>query len=175
MFSSSNLIRKRKCDDDGLGFRVSAQGKTRHQMHTIFLTLMKLVVPCGSIFHLGIGIWTGWTNFVQHDGKFHAKTQFSFRNRVRFDTTPRLWFDTTTPRCLKYFAKYNMNKHGLLIQSYIVRDHFESLAVSNNTTRGSNSHRLNEKLHNDGCRLSLIHIWRCRRIERCRSRWSPYH
>ena len=21
----------------------------------------------------------------------------------------------------------------------------------------------------------LIHIWRCRRIERCRSRWSPYH
>ena len=24
-------------------------------------------------------------------------------------------------------------------------------------------------------RLSLIHIWRCRRIERCRSRWSPYH
>ena len=23
--------------------------------------------------------------------------------------------------------------------------------------------------------LSLIHIWRCRRIERCRSRWSPSH
>ena len=23
--------------------------------------------------------------------------------------------------------------------------------------------------------LSLIHIWRCRRIERCRSRWWPYH
>ena len=27
----------------------------------------------------------------------------------------------------------------------------------------------------DGLYLSLIHIWRCRRIERCRSRWSPYH
>ena len=26
-----------------------------------------------------------------------------------------------------------------------------------------------------GDSLSLIHIWRCRRIERCRSRWSPYH
>ena len=26
-----------------------------------------------------------------------------------------------------------------------------------------------------GIGLSLIHIWRCRRIERCRSRWSPYH
>ena len=23
--------------------------------------------------------------------------------------------------------------------------------------------------------LSLIHICRCRRIRRCRSRWSPYH
>ena len=26
-----------------------------------------------------------------------------------------------------------------------------------------------------GLFLSLIHICRCRRIERCRSRWSPYH
>eukprot|EP00826_Nyctotherus_ovalis_P030419 TRINITY_DN2428_c0_g2_i3.p1 TRINITY_DN2428_c0_g2~~TRINITY_DN2428_c0_g2_i3.p1 ORF type:complete len:155 (-),score=34.86 TRINITY_DN2428_c0_g2_i3:22-486(-) len=26
-----------------------------------------------------------------------------------------------------------------------------------------------------GVYLSLIHICRCRRIERCRSRWSPYH
>ena len=25
------------------------------------------------------------------------------------------------------------------------------------------------------CVLSLIHIWRCRRITGCRSRWSPYH
>ena len=23
--------------------------------------------------------------------------------------------------------------------------------------------------------LSLIHIWRCRRAAKCRSRWSPYH
>ena len=30
-------------------------------------------------------------------------------------------------------------------------------------------------LKRTGCDLSLIHIWRCRRIERCRSRWSPYH
>ena len=24
-------------------------------------------------------------------------------------------------------------------------------------------------------KLSLIHIWRCRRSTLCRSRWSPYH
>eukprot|EP00826_Nyctotherus_ovalis_P021713 TRINITY_DN17060_c0_g1_i1.p1 TRINITY_DN17060_c0_g1~~TRINITY_DN17060_c0_g1_i1.p1 ORF type:complete len:188 (-),score=55.92 TRINITY_DN17060_c0_g1_i1:8-571(-) len=28
---------------------------------------------------------------------------------------------------------------------------------------------------NSALKLSLIHICRCRRIERCRSRWSPYH
>eukprot|EP00826_Nyctotherus_ovalis_P002427 TRINITY_DN10486_c0_g2_i7.p1 TRINITY_DN10486_c0_g2~~TRINITY_DN10486_c0_g2_i7.p1 ORF type:complete len:751 (-),score=276.66 TRINITY_DN10486_c0_g2_i7:17-2269(-) len=35
----------------------------------------------------------------------------------------------------------------------------------------------NVKLTNprSGVHLSLIHICRCRRIERCRSRWSPYH
>ena len=27
----------------------------------------------------------------------------------------------------------------------------------------------------EGQLLSLIHIWRCRRRLRCRSRWSPYH
>ena len=26
-----------------------------------------------------------------------------------------------------------------------------------------------------GLKLSLIHIWRCRRYAVCRSRWSPYH
>ena len=48
--------------------------------------------------------------------------------------------------------------------------------------------RLTNRNHNNSChagqhrlarrpeqQLSLIHIWRCRRIERCRSRWSPYH
>ena len=33
----------------------------------------------------------------------------------------------------------------------------------------------NENSFNISHALSLIHIWRCRRIERCRSRWSPYH
>ena len=28
---------------------------------------------------------------------------------------------------------------------------------------------------NTWTRLSLIHIWRCRRSTLCRSRWSPYH
>ena len=39
---------------------------------------------------------------------------------------------------------------------------------------------IHDECFHDACihvrmHLSLIHIWRCRRIERCRSRWSPYH
>ena len=34
---------------------------------------------------------------------------------------------------------------------------------------------LNDSIGQIAASLSLIHIWRCRRIERCRSRWSPYH
>ena len=30
-------------------------------------------------------------------------------------------------------------------------------------------------LQNPTYELSLIHIWRCRRLLTCRSRWSPYH
>ena len=36
---------------------------------------------------------------------------------------------------------------------------------NNETTTRTRTHPL----------LSLIHIWRCRRTPRCRSRWSPYH
>eukprot|EP00826_Nyctotherus_ovalis_P029321 TRINITY_DN23143_c0_g1_i1.p1 TRINITY_DN23143_c0_g1~~TRINITY_DN23143_c0_g1_i1.p1 ORF type:complete len:103 (+),score=15.79 TRINITY_DN23143_c0_g1_i1:208-516(+) len=35
--------------------------------------------------------------------------------------------------------------------------------------------KLNEVKDHEEVELSLIHICRCRRIERCRSRWSPYH
>ena len=32
-----------------------------------------------------------------------------------------------------------------------------------------------DEIRMDPADLSLIHILLCRRIERCRSRWSPYH
>ena len=33
----------------------------------------------------------------------------------------------------------------------------------------------NQAKHIRVLKLSLIHIWRCRRYSLCRSRWSPYH
>ena len=36
-------------------------------------------------------------------------------------------------------------------------------------------HRMKLENVNSIYTLSLIHIWRCRRLGRCRSRWSPYH
>eukprot|EP00826_Nyctotherus_ovalis_P034414 TRINITY_DN2868_c0_g2_i4.p1 TRINITY_DN2868_c0_g2~~TRINITY_DN2868_c0_g2_i4.p1 ORF type:complete len:250 (-),score=40.36 TRINITY_DN2868_c0_g2_i4:15-764(-) len=42
----------------------------------------------------------------------------------------------------------------------------------NNSSKGpAHTQPISQKLLS----LSLIHICRCRRIERCRSRWSPYH
>ena len=39
------------------------------------------------------------------------------------------------------------------------------------------TNRIEENVMNirTNIRLSLIHIWRCRRSTLCRSRWSPYH
>ena len=44
------------------------------------------------------------------------------------------------------------------------------------TRRGSGRIKRSRK-HRSGAVwiLSLIHIWRCRRLLTCRSRWSPYH
>ena len=38
-----------------------------------------------------------------------------------------------------------------------------------------NAERLAVELSLPVLKLSLIHIWRCRRYAVCRSRWSPYH
>eukprot|EP00826_Nyctotherus_ovalis_P013097 TRINITY_DN13501_c0_g3_i5.p1 TRINITY_DN13501_c0_g3~~TRINITY_DN13501_c0_g3_i5.p1 ORF type:complete len:314 (-),score=72.45 TRINITY_DN13501_c0_g3_i5:24-965(-) len=43
--------------------------------------------------------------------------------------------------------------------------------ASNQKKIADHKRRLKESIQE----LSLIHICRCRRIERCRSRWSPYH
>eukprot|EP00826_Nyctotherus_ovalis_P044978 TRINITY_DN4913_c0_g2_i3.p1 TRINITY_DN4913_c0_g2~~TRINITY_DN4913_c0_g2_i3.p1 ORF type:complete len:197 (+),score=40.37 TRINITY_DN4913_c0_g2_i3:608-1198(+) len=56
--------------------------------------------------------------------------------------------------------------------------------ISFNKTKGGSSisndmqtalYKLQQLVEQSYKSLSLIHICRCRRIERCRSRWSPYH
>ena len=37
------------------------------------------------------------------------------------------------------------------------------------------THTHSHKHKHTHAHLSLIHIWRCRRVTVCRSRWSPYH
>ena len=61
-------------------------------------------------------------------------------------------------------------KHG----SCVYLDKKTYIAPPLLTRRWRRSSRTNTNLRRY-CVLSLIHIWRCRRIERCRSRWSPYH
>ena len=52
---------------------------------------------------------------------------------------------------------------------------WEPKTHDNHWTSCSHTHTHTHTYTHTHTHLSLIHIWRCRRIERCRSRWSPYH
>ena len=67
------------------------------------------------------------------------------------------------------------------LSSYVQRTTLRNILITHNISTLHLTFRCNAQLSNfcmcwlcTLC-LSLIHIWRCRRIERCRSRWSPYH
>ena len=63
-----------------------------------------------------------------------------------------------------------LNKEiGLYIRHPLSTGRVQPLRLANTTHCTQHGRRCGLEL------LSLIHIWRCRRIERCRSRWSPYH
>eukprot|EP00826_Nyctotherus_ovalis_P025568 TRINITY_DN1982_c0_g1_i6.p1 TRINITY_DN1982_c0_g1~~TRINITY_DN1982_c0_g1_i6.p1 ORF type:complete len:381 (-),score=119.60 TRINITY_DN1982_c0_g1_i6:20-1162(-) len=55
------------------------------------------------------------------------------------------------------------------------REKFSAHSTIRNSHLTLHSSKLTIKNERRGSELSLIHICRCRRIERCRSRWSPYH
>eukprot|EP00826_Nyctotherus_ovalis_P025508 TRINITY_DN19783_c0_g1_i1.p1 TRINITY_DN19783_c0_g1~~TRINITY_DN19783_c0_g1_i1.p1 ORF type:complete len:165 (+),score=43.73 TRINITY_DN19783_c0_g1_i1:299-793(+) len=57
---------------------------------------------------------------------------------------------------------------------YYVREH-PQIASHNFHAYENYNHTTLSSLAPEPMYLSLIHICRCRRIERCRSRWSPYH
>ena len=66
------------------------------------------------------------------------------------------------------------NKFGLSIKNFKV--FLKTVKSFKNVKLDALSVHIGSQILNDApFRLSLIHIWRCRRIERCRSRWSPYH
>ena len=55
--------------------------------------------------------------------------------------------------CLSFLKSFNKMDIGCIISLY-----------------------LRSSIHTENIQgLSLIHIWRCRRLLTCRSRWSPYH
>ena len=59
----------------------------------------------------------------------------------------------------------------------IVEQHWSSKQTTLTGFIGCCSHKTRPRTHahTHTHTLSLIHIWRCRRLLRCRSRWSPYH
>ena len=88
--------------------------------------------------------------------------------------------DRYYPRYAKFIEEADGNPER--IQSVSDLEKYDVLVLSGGGDMGIKSGAYGsqtEELPIDGVKderdLSLIHIRRCRRIERCRARWSPYH
>ena len=83
----------------------------------------------------------------------------------RWIFSPQFWIMITKAKCI------TLSPHSP-IEVYCSR---KSMGQCLSNLRSDRSTLHQAGLREIGPLLSLIHIWRCRRIERCRSRWSPYH
>ena len=90
------------------------------------------------------------------------------------------WRSSVVKQCSTLIGVHELFTH--IMTQFAVRDNYTSMqsGVTGAEDIGRISHKAYLKISThpllDGyLELSLIHIWRCRRIERCRSRWSPYH
>ena len=63
---------------------------------------------------------------------------------------------------------------GITVLTSLSSEEFKTDLDRNNSIE-ENVVRLAKLSFDSGLDLSLIHIWRCRRLLTCRSRWSPYH
>eukprot|EP00826_Nyctotherus_ovalis_P067056 TRINITY_DN998_c0_g1_i7.p1 TRINITY_DN998_c0_g1~~TRINITY_DN998_c0_g1_i7.p1 ORF type:complete len:533 (-),score=100.80 TRINITY_DN998_c0_g1_i7:22-1620(-) len=109
----------------------------------------------------GIYYWTNGNNYEGEwrDGKRHGKGVFN-------------WYNGD-----KYTGEFKKDvKNGKGIFSFANGNKYEG-EWENGTKHGEGMYYYNngDKYEGQWKDLSLIHICRCRRIERCRSRWSPYH
>ena len=64
---------------------------------------------------------------------------------------------------------------ALVKESKLTPEELEAKIAAKKARAEAKKVAIAEKLAKEAEELSLIHIWRCRRRLRCRSRWSPYH
>ena len=81
-----------------------------------------------------------------------------------------------TALCLVFLRSHRMGSHWeIQLSAWSSWDPPDGISLRNTTLClvFLRSHRMGS--HWEIQLLSLIHIWRCRRVTVCRSRWSPYH
>eukprot|EP00826_Nyctotherus_ovalis_P010299 TRINITY_DN12729_c0_g6_i2.p1 TRINITY_DN12729_c0_g6~~TRINITY_DN12729_c0_g6_i2.p1 ORF type:complete len:215 (+),score=47.17 TRINITY_DN12729_c0_g6_i2:74-646(+) len=100
-------------------------------------------------------------------GEFMSKARKSLRGGLEVSASPleRVVRDIAALELTHSFAKNRPTTESLLRMRQ-KRFKYSRWYLKPKDFNGSYNGPLN---------LSLIHICRCRRIERCRSRWSPYH
>ena len=86
--------------------------------------------------------------------------------------------DALTQYCqFPHLAWYNNETNNNACDKEIIKEKIWPKQMKQNKTNPTKNKcaRCRTRCNAKHYYLSLIHIWRCRRIERCRSRWSPYH
>ena len=115
--------------------------------------------------------WIGWVSRNRNQNPSIAGTATGFNNLQQglgLDIVPS--FRLSEQRDYLPFANQSFSEPSL--------DMFYKLTPGLNASLTVNTDFSATEVDDrqvDLSRLSLIHICRCRRIERCRSRWSPYH
>ena len=84
------------------------------------------------------------------------------------------WTDQTTDGNQTFKRKTLWNSEFIQRSSFQQKAHTETLKHTHTHIHTRARIRTHTHTHTH-THLSLIHIWRCRRLPQCRSRWSPYH
>ena len=101
---------------------------------------------------------------------------------ININKNPSVSYNLAAIIFIKWIISFKVILNHFIIILYITRSDINKSIWESALRMTSSSFIYFRKLHQfllyyiqDIIHLSLIHIWRCRRIERCRSRWSPYH
>ena len=124
-----------------------------------FPTLEFLSLPCylcsNHFFDKWCSVWFHLHNFIC-DSRHCSLFKWSF-----ISWNPHNAFFVLLPWLTLQYASVTFSTNAINVHMWFLSSHANYCVI----------HSVTCTVHE----LSLIHIWRCRRSHKCRSRWSPYH
>ena len=115
-----------------------------------------------------------WTDKIQYNlvicpVNIHNHTQFATQSTQIIQTRPKKYDFAVPVRIKAIVARSRWDHAQVILWNLLIRP---TRYVWPSEGRIGVRRAL---VHLTVAKLSLIHIWRCRRSTLCRSRWSPYH